>query len=138
MNREEIMRILPHRENMLLVDEAEEAGGVAHGKYKVRGNEWFLQGHFPGRPVVPGVILCEMMAQVACVLLPQNNAAEIMPYFTGLDHVRFKNPVLPGDTLLTECVITKSKGNFFFAAGKGYVDGKLCVSGDFSFILMTK
>ena len=69
MNREEIKGLLPHREPMLLVDELELGqDGTAHGKYRVRGDEFFLQGHFPGNPVVPGVILCEIMAQ-SCALL---------------------------------------------------------------------
>ncbi len=136
MNQEEIKKILPHRDNMLLVEEAEVVDGKSHGKYHVRGDEWFLQGHFPGNPVVPGVILCEMMAQACCVLLASGCGEGVTPMFTSLDGVRFKSPVKPGDTLESECEITKSKGPFFFASGKGYVDGKLCVKAEFSFALV--
>ena len=67
MNREELKNILPHREPMLLVDEAYVGeDGKAHGKYTVRGDEYFLKGHFPQNPIVPGVIQCEMAAQTCC------------------------------------------------------------------------
>lgn len=136
MNQSEIMQLLPHRDNMLLIEEACLDGETARGKYHVRGDEWFLQGHFPGNPVVPGVILCEMLAQSACILLSGGQTAGATPYFTGLDGVRFKTPVKPGDTFETECVITRAKPPFYFAAGKGFVDGKLCVKAEFSFALI--
>ncbi|MBQ3378344.1 MAG: 3-hydroxyacyl-ACP dehydratase FabZ [Synergistes sp.] len=136
MNKEEIMKIIPHRDKMLLVDEAEVKDGEAIGKYTVRGDEHFLCGHFPGNPIVPGVILCEMMAQASCVLLSNLSAEATTPYFTGLDKVRFKKSVLPGDTLETHAVITRSKPPFYFASAKGYVEGKLCVSAEFSFALV--
>ncbi|MCH5353790.1 MAG: 3-hydroxyacyl-ACP dehydratase FabZ [Acutalibacter sp.] len=135
MNRDEIKKILPHREPMLLVDEVELIDGKAHGKCHIKGDEYFLQGHFPGNPVVPGVIQCEMLAQSACVLLI-GEAAGKTPLFTGLDKVKFRGQVKPGDTLETECEILRQRGQFYFAKGVGKVNGKLCVSAEFSFALV--
>ncbi len=133
MDQKAIMEILPHRDNMLLVEEAYQEGEWAHGRYHVRGDEWFLQGHFPGAPVVPGVILCEMLAQSACVLLADGLPKGALPMFTGMNNVRFKRPVRPGDTLETNCRITRKKHPFYFAEGSGSVDGELCVKAEFSF-----
>ena len=138
MNKEEIKNILPHRDDMLLIDEAEIVDGKAHAKRKITGEEFILRGHFPGNPVVPGVILCEILAQSTCVLLADTMDDSVTPYFSGLNNVKFKHPVKPGDTVETECEITRSKGVFYFASGKGFVDGKLCVSADFSFALVKK
>lgn len=138
MNKEEIKKILPHRDDMLLIDEAEIVDGKAHAKRKITGEEFFLRGHFPGKPVVPGVILCEILAQSTCVLLADTMDDSVTPYFSGLNNVKFKHPVKPGDTVETECEITRAKGVFYFASGKGFVDGKLCVSADFSFALVKK
>lgn len=145
MNKEELMTILPHRDNMLLVEEAEveeipqEDGSVkkvSHGKYHVRGDEFFLQGHFPGNPIVPGVILCEMLAQSSCVLLQDEMEEGMSSLFTGLKNVKFKNPVVPGDTFETTCEITRRMASIFFAKGEGRVNGKLAVQAEFSFALV--
>ena len=136
MNREELMKILPHRDPMLLLDNAEVRDNVACGQYHVRGDEFFLQGHFPNNPIVPGVILCEILAQSVCVLMQDKMQAGQTPMYTGLDRVRFKAPVRPGDTFETECRITRSKGAFYFAEGKGSVNGKICIEASFSFALV--
>lgn len=136
MNQEEIKKIIPHRNDMLLVEEAEVIDETtSRGKYTVKGTEFFLNGHFPDNPVVPGVILCEMMAQSSCVMLA-TKSHDCTPYFTKLDKVKFKNKVLPGDTLESICKLVKAREPFYFIEAKGYVDGKLCVSGEFSFALM--
>ena len=136
MDRKLLNKILPHREPMLLLDEAEVVDGVACGRYHVTGEEFFVQGHFPGNPVVPGVILCEMLAQNCCVLLGEGAAEGATPYYTSLDKVRFKHPVRPGDTAELRCEITKQKGPFRFASGTVSVDGTTCVTADFSFAIM--
>lgn len=133
MNREEIMTILPHRDNMLLLDDVERKDGTAVGHYTVRGDEFFLKGHFPDHPIVPGVILCEILAQSACVLMPDAMSEGTLPVYTGLNHVKFRSPVKPGDTVETRCCIKRAKHPFYFAEGTVSVDGRLCVSAEFSF-----
>ena len=138
MNREEIKKILPHREPMLLLDEADTTSeGGATGKYTVRGDEFFLQGHYPGNPVMPGVIQCEILAQTCGVLMSfMDGVAGCTPFLTSLDKVKFRKPVLPGDTLETSCRITRNKGVFYFAEGEGRVNGELAVKCQFSFALV--
>lgn len=135
MNREEIMNILPHRDGMLLLDEVEKTQDTAIGHYTVRGDEFFLQGHFPGNPIVPGVILCEILAQSACVLLQDCLSEGMLPVYTGLDKVKFRSPVRPGDTVETRCTITRAKHPFYFAQGTVRVGDRLCVSAEFSFAI---
>lgn len=132
MNREEIKNILPHRENMLLLDDVENREGTAVGHYTVRGDEFFLKGHFPDNPIVPGVILCEILAQSACVLLQEAMDKGKLPVYTGLDHVKFRSPVKPGDTVETQCRIKRDKHPFYFGEGTVTVDGRLCVAAEFS------
>ncbi len=135
MNREEIKCILPHREPMLLLDDAENQEGTAIGHYTVRGDEFFLQGHFPGNPIVPGVILCEILAQSACVLMQDAMGEGKLPVYTGLNNVKFRSPVKPGDRVETRCHIKRAKHPFYFAEGTLSVEGRLCVSAEFSFAM---
>lgn len=138
MNREEIKKILPHREPMLLVDEAYlNEDGSATGFYKVRGDEFFLQGHFPGNPIVPGVIQCEMMAQSACIMFEEKMKGKgATPVYTGLDKVRFRGMIKPGDTIRIDTKLIRDAHPMYLLHGELTVDGKKCMSGDFSFAIL--
>ena len=136
MTREEIKNIVPHRDPMLLLDDVEKTDGTAVGHYKVKGDEFFLQGHFPNNPIVPGVILCEILAQSACVLMADVMMDGKLPVYTGLNNVKFRNPVRPGDTVETKCSIKRAKHPFYFAEGTVNVDGKVYVSAEFSFAIV--
>lgn len=138
MDRAEIMKLLPHRNSMLLLDEVTKNGDEAEGMYRIKGTEFFLDGHFPGFPIVPGVILCEILAQTACVLLEGSLDENSLPVYAGLDKVRFRSPVHPGDEFRTKCRITKSKGPFYFAEGEGYASGNLAITASFSFAIAGK
>lgn len=136
LSREDIMQIIPHREGMLLIDQAERLNDTqAAGYYTVRGDEWFIRGHFPGHPVVPGVILCEMIAQTCCVIILTPGNTRI-PYYAGIKNVRFLDAVKPGDTVRFDCTMGKHKDPYYFVSAVGSVDGKPCVQGEFSFALM--
>lgn len=136
MNRDEIKQYLPHREPMLLVDEMTlDENHVAHSKYHVTGEEFFLQGHFPGEPVVPGVILCEIMAQ-SCALLMKDDLIGKLTFYTGIDKVRFKNSVKPGDTVEVEATLTYHMRNIYICSATLSVGGKMCVKGELSFALL--
>lgn len=120
---------------MLLLDSVEARDGTAFGEYLVRGDEFFLKGHFPDSPIVPGVILCEILAQSACVLVQDRLTENQLPVYAGLNNVKFRSPVRPGDLVQTRCVLRRSKHPFYFAEGTVSVGDRLCVSAELSFAI---
>lgn len=138
MNREELKEYLPHREPMLLVDEIViDEEGVAHAKYRIKEDEFFCRGHFPGNPIVPGVIQCEIMAQ-SCALLVKDELKGRTTLYSGIDNVRFKNIVRPGDLCEITAKLTGQRGLIFFTEAVLKVNGKLCCKGNLSFALVDK
>ena len=136
MNKEELKEFLPHREPMLLVDEIEiDTDGIGHAKYRIKENEFFCQGHFPDNPIVPGVIQLEIMAQ-SCALLVKEDLKGLTPLYTGIDNVRFKNIVKPGDLCEVTARLKSRRGPMFFCEAMLMVDGMLCCKGDLSFALI--
>lgn len=126
MDREQIKTILPHREPMLLVDRMEtDASGVGHAWYTVPENPFYCQGHFPGNPIVPGVILCEIMAQGSTQLYAQVFKEHLVVY-RGLDAVRFRGQVRPGDTCEVTCTLVERKGSLIVCDTRLSVGGKRC------------
>lgn len=125
MNRTELEQRLPHRGEMLLLDELTvQKDGTAAARFKIRENAWFLQGHFPDRPIVPGVILCECMAQ-ACCALPVSETTGI-PYLARIEKAVFRQPVVPGETLLLRCRLTRRLAPFYTAQCEAWVEHRLC------------
>ena len=136
---EEIERIIPHRYPFLLIDrilEIEE-GKHAIGMKNVTANEWFFEGHFAGRKVMPGVLIVEAMAQLAAVTLLKGVAmAGKTPLFGGIENMRFRKPVVPGDQLRLEFTLDKMRGPIGKGSVRATVDGKLAAEGVISFALI--
>lgn len=139
MNILEIMQVLPHRYPFLLVDrvlEREHAKRIVAIK-NVTMNEQFFQGHFPGYPIMPGVLIVEAMAQVAGLMVMEKDS-ESLPMFASIDNVKFKAPVRPGDQLRFEVEVVKIKGSFVRTAGKALVDGKVVAEAEFMCSIVKK
>jgi 3-hydroxyacyl-[acyl-carrier-protein] dehydratase len=131
----EIMKILPHRPPFLLVDRIieMEAGKRIVGLKNVSINEPFFPGHFPGHPVMPGVLIIESMAQVACILAILSSDESVrskVTYFAGIDNAKFRKPVFPGDQLRLELEAVNCKRGIWYFKGRAFVDDKLVTEAD--------
>jgi 3-hydroxyacyl-[acyl-carrier-protein] dehydratase len=136
LGRSEIEAIIPHREPFLLLDEVVEleAGARVVARKRVRDDEWFLAGHFPGNPIMPGVLMVEALAQAGAVAVlsePENLGKLVL--FAGIDGVRFKRLVRPGDELELVCVLEKVRGPIGKGAARASVGGELAVRGTLTF-----
>ena len=137
-----VKSVLPHRYPFLLVDKVIEfeAGKRAVGVKKVTVNEEFFNGHFPERPIMPGVLQVEAMAQVGGIVALQEPITDGKGdfFFAGVNNVKWRRPVVPGDTLVMEMELTAFKPRFGLCKmkGKSYVDGQLVVEGDFQFAMV--
>lgn len=149
MDIRQIMKILPHRYPFLLVDRIEEMvpGKRAVGIKNVTINEEFFLGHFPGHPVMPGVLIVEFMAQVAGVLAyastdspdqPESKLDGKVVYFMSMDKVKFRKPVVPGDQLRAEVTLAKLRGSIVSFQGKAFVGDSLAAEAEMKAILVDR
>lgn len=138
MTAKEIMEIIPHRQPFMLIDTVEEMepGKRVVAKKCVSYNEPFFGGHFPGEPVMPGVLIIEALAQTGAVaILSQPDFKGKTAYFAAINNAKFKGKVVPGDVLMLETEIIKVKGPIGVGQGKAYVDGKLVAQGELTFAI---
>ena len=138
LNIEEIMEIIPHRYPFLLIDSVEEfvPGTSAIAIKNVTINEPFFQGHFPKKPIMPGVLIVEALAQtgaISILSLPEFKGKIAM--FAGINNLKFKRPVVPGDTLKLEVEIIRRKGPIGVGKAIATVNGQLAVSGELTFAI---
>src|ERR671933_1095749 len=134
--RAEIEAIIPHREPFLFLDEVLELepGVRVVARKQVRGDEWFFPGHFPGRPIMPGVIMVEALAQAGAVaVLSEEENRGKLALFAGIDDVRFKRIVEPGDELTLTCDLETVRGPIGKGKATATVDGDLAVRGTLTF-----
>lgn len=139
LNSQEIQKLIPHRYPFLLVDKIieMEPGKKAVGIKNVTVNEPFFQGHFPGNPIMPGVLQIEALAQVGAVsILSKEENKGKLAVFAGIDNLRFRRQVVPGDVLRLEVEITKIKGPVGKGNARATVDGQVTVEGEIMFALI--
>lgn len=139
LNKEEIKEIIPQREPFLMIDEVEEfiPGEMAVAYKNVDEAEWYFKGHFPGNPIMPGVLIAESLAQtgaVAILGMEENKGRNAL--FGGIDKMKFKKQVVPGDRLKLEVKIIKKKGPIGVGEGIATVDGVIAARGEFTFALV--
>lgn len=135
-DHKDILTILPHKQPFLFVDRArvDEETGIVTGRKCVAASEPFFQGHFPGHPVMPGVLLMETLAQLGAVgILTREEFRGAIPMFAGINKCRFKKPVVPGDVLEMEVEITKMRRTIGTGHGIARVDGEIVCEGEFLF-----
>ena len=138
MGINEIKEILPHRAPFLLIDRIDELepGKRAVGCKAVSFNEPYFQGHFPQEPVMPGVLICEALAQVGAVaLLSHEDYKGKLAFFGGINKARFRQKVVPGDLLKLETELIKVKGPVGVGKAVAYKDGKVCVEAELTFVV---
>ena len=139
LNTEQIKEIIPQREPFLMIDEVEEyIPGESCIAYKnVREDEYYFKGHFPGNPIMPGVLMVEALAQtgaVAILSMEENKGKNAL--FGGINNLKFKKQVVPGDTLKLEVKIIKKKGPIGIGEALATVDGKVAVKGELTFAIV--
>jgi len=136
LGREEIEQILPHRDPFLLIDEVVELepGERVVARKTVRPDEWYLSGHFPGRPVMPGVLIIEALAQTGAVaVLSEEQNRGKLALFAGIDDVRFKRIVEPGEELELTCELERVRGPIGRGKASARVGGQLAARGTLTF-----
>ena len=139
LNKEEIKKIIPQREPFLMIDEVEEyiPGESAVAYKNVSEDEYYFKGHFPGNPIMPGVLMVEALAQtgaVAILSMEENKGKNAL--FGGIDKLKFKNIVKPGDRLKLEVKIIKRRGSIGIGEALATVDGKVAVRGELTFAVV--
>lgn len=139
LGKDEIKKIIPQREPFLMIDEIEEfVPGESAICYKnVSEDEYYFQGHFPGNPIMPGVLIVESIAQTGAVaILSKEEVKGKNAIFAGIDKMKFKKMVKPGDRLKLEVQIIKQKGPIGVGEGKATVNGELACKGEFTFAIV--